>query len=724
MKNLRYVLPFFVLLLTPDFAQAVELGHGLIKQYSYETEHYRIEFSELLMEQADEDGNDLPDIVDIVAESAEYAYGVLIEDLHYPDPMEEGELLLIVLDDTDQYLASGSLGVTSLLSNGDPYVALDPWLSEEYLQVTTGHEIFHTVQFGYGVSFAYTYPGINWAEATATWVEDLQYDSINDYVNYLADFFDYPDYSIFASFVPTGSLFEYGLNIWPRFLSEYYNDNVVKEIWEAYIASEVEYESDLRLYETVRSVVAARGDEFNEVFRQFTLWNLSLEPYEEGNLYPSVLLLEGETGTDYQQLDSNYAPALYGSNYIYFENTGSDSSFYFHIQKPENIRFAVTLVPYDEQGANLLRSTSQTIGPDEVMEEALELSDLSGVEGVVAVISPLDAEASQLNGVTDFDEGHLYNFWAEFGAPNAQVEVETTHTDEDAGTKEGEISSSDKGELNTLVLSVISYDEDSVSLDWNRLVRDSVFSYEVHYGTEDDDLEFTQVIPHAYTTSATISGLEAGETYYFELETYNENGVAIVDASSIIAVTPEAWIFSDVSYLHSRYAEIHALVEGGVFQGYADGSFKPEVTINRAELLKILIEGRGYTPGAHYNNCFSDVGTAWYAKYVCYAKEEGWVNGYADGSFKPGEPVNKVEALKMLFNVYEAGLQEGTVTEELPYEDLNSHAWYSIYVSEASELGILEEEPGTVFEATEGRSRSEMAVELYRYLVVMDLIRE
>ena len=132
----------------------------------------------------------------------------------------------------------------------------------------------------------------------------------------------------------------------------------------------------------------------------------------------------------------------------------------------------------------------------------------------------------------------------------------------------------------------------------------------------------------------------------------------------------------------------------------------------------------GETPSTDNKNCFTDVSTEWYARYVCYAKTQGWVSGYSDGGFRPGQTVSKVEALKMLFEVYGVDLEEGDTVSDLPYTDLSNGVWYSVYVKRATELGILAEEPGTAFEAGDGRTRGEMALELYRYLVVSDLMHE
>ncbi len=42
----------------------------------------------------------------------------------------------------------------------------------------------------------------------------------------------------------------------------------------------------------------------------------------------------------------------------------------------------------------------------------------------------------------------------------------------------------------------------------------------------------------------------------------------------------------------------------------------------------------------------------WFARYVCYAKEKGIIEGYPDGYFRPAQNVNTVEALKMGIESY------------------------------------------------------------------------
>ena len=70
-------------------------------------------------------------------------------------------------------------------------------------------------------------------------------------------------------------------------------------------------------------------------------------------------------------------------------------------------------------------------------------------------------------------------------------------------------------------------------------------------------------------------------------------------------------IFTDVDFSTPNSEAISYLKNNNVVSGYPDGSFKPENPLNRAELIKILVEGTGYDPDAsEYKNCFLEVSAA------------------------------------------------------------------------------------------------------------------
>lgn len=123
-----------------------------------------------------------------------------------------------------------------------------------------------------------------------------------------------------------------------------------------------------------------------------------------------------------------------------------------------------------------------------------------------------------------------------------------------------------------------------------------------------------------------------------------------VDEAPFLDVASDSW--------YAPY--VAKMKELGVIEGYSDGTFKPDQTVNRAEAMKILLKIKGKDDSellASYNP-FSDVNNdSWYAKYVLYAYEEGYVSGYRDeagnltGKFGPENTITRGEMAKIVSNV-------------------------------------------------------------------------
>ncbi len=175
---------------------------------------------------------------------------------------------------------------------------------------------------------------------------------------------------------------------------------------------------------------------------------------------------------------------------------------------------------------------------------------------------------------------------------------------------------------------------------------------------------------------------------------------------------------SDISHNKNQTA-IQYLYDNGVISGYPDGTFKPNNTLNRAELLKILAGGKNVKPTLDqgYKNCFPDVKEEWFAPYVCYAKEKGWVGGYPDGTFKPAKTVNKVEAIKMLVN------SQGYITpasiDTQSFSDVDNNHWYAPYITAAKEKGLLEES-GNIYGVNDEMKRAAISENIYRAMIIAE----
>ena len=137
------------------------------------------------------------------------------------------------------------------------------------------------------------------------------------------------------------------------------------------------------------------------------------------------------------------------------------------------------------------------------------------------------------------------------------------------------------------------------------------------------------------------------ETDHFFYEDFLDS-VKITPPTSNPNPTPS--LFADVSDTHP-YAEAIAWAKStGVIGGYPDGTFQPDRTVNRAEFLKIILEDLGSDIPESAPLNFSDVDSAaWYAPYISLGKRAGIVEGYPDGTFRPEQTVNTAEALKMAY---------------------------------------------------------------------------
>jgi hypothetical protein len=150
----------------------------------------------------------------------------------------------------------------------------------------------------------------------------------------------------------------------------------------------------------------------------------------------------------------------------------------------------------------------------------------------------------------------------------------------------------------------------------------------------------------------------------------------------LVPVAAHAAPFSDMERSWYGYQEnVSYLVGKGSINGYPDGLFHPQETVNRAEFLKLVFRSRGTTEPVS-GDCFADVHQSdWFAPFVCAAKRRNIVSGYTVGSrilFKPAQPIVFAEAIKMVVLAYGAEVQAAT-----------GEQWYAPYVQELDRQGIL-----------------------------------
>ncbi len=180
--------------------------------------------------------------------------------------------------------------------------------------------------------------------------------------------------------------------------------------------------------------------------------------------------------------------------------------------------------------------------------------------------------------------------------------------------------------------------------------------------------------------------------------------------------------FPDVLNGTDSAVAIEYLAEMGTLGGYADGTFQPTKTVNRAELMKILVAGQGIEPsaGSYTPACFSDIPAGeWYEKYVCYAYDQGWVAGYADGTFKPAQTVNRAEASKMILNGMGWGALLESPVGSMPFTDVSASDWFAPYAYQIAVHGI--DDLSSAFEPGADMTREETAQFMFRIIALQEM---
>ena len=93
-----------------------------------------------------------------------------------------------------------------------------------------------------------------------------------------------------------------------------------------------------------------------------------------------------------------------------------------------------------------------------------------------------------------------------------------------------------------------------------------------------------------------------------------------------------------------RYAYTHDIMEG-----MSATKFSPNISLTRAQAVQVLYNLEGQ-PTVSGNAAFPDQVEEWYKPAIAWAEQTGVVDGYEDGTFRPGQPVTRQEFAQMLYN--------------------------------------------------------------------------
>jgi len=157
---------------------------------------------------------------------------------------------------------------------------------------------------------------------------------------------------------------------------------------------------------------------------------------------------------------------------------------------------------------------------------------------------------------------------------------------------------------------------------------------------------------------------------------------------------------------HWAEANIKQAIIDGIVTGYADGTFKPNRMVTRAEfavmLMKALkLEGNGN------DLTFKDTVNigSWAQKAVAQAVEAGIIKGKEDGTFRPNAAITRSEMAAMVARTLNLTLETNAATSF--GDDKDIPAWAKDAVAALKEMGIIDGKGRNKFDPQGRTSRAE-----------------
>lgn len=168
--------------------------------------------------------------------------------------------------------------------------------------------------------------------------------------------------------------------------------------------------------------------------------------------------------------------------------------------------------------------------------------------------------------------------------------------------------------------------------------------------------------------------------------------------------------FPDVKPNNSHYEAITSLAQQGVIQGFPDGDFKPNVDVTRGQAAKMIVKAFNLSVLDPKDSNFSDVDLHdEYRPYIATLKELGIVKGYDDGTFGIDNSVTRAQMAKMV--ALAIGIE---AKGKHPFKDTYNDAETDRYITALYEHDITIGTSPTTFSPSNKITRAQLATFLYR----------
>jgi subtilisin-like proprotein convertase family protein len=301
----------------------------------------------------DNDSSGIPDYVEWVGSYCDYSWHVEIDSLGYLAPPIGAGTYKIGFANMGYYgYTEPTIGKLTRIVLHNNFIGFPSNTDPEGKQkgaakVTIAHEFKHATQIMYN---NWNEPG--WfLEMDATWMEDIAYNQVNDYYNYLPS----------SQIVDPGRSFDRGSGyedcIWMHYLSQKFGVGINRQIWERR-----EISSEL-IYTNFNNILAQYSYTFIKGYKEFFIWNYGcganasplIKSYKEAGNYPTPTICSTSSIPD---SSSGCGSTELSANYFYYSDINSTKFVKFDYSGTAGVDQSLDLMILYKNNTVEIRDTS------------------------------------------------------------------------------------------------------------------------------------------------------------------------------------------------------------------------------------------------------------------------------------------------------------------------------------------------------------------------------
>jgi len=249
-------------------------------------------------------------------------------------------------------------------------------------------------------------------------------------------------------------------------------------------------------------------------------------------------------------------------------------------------------------------------------------------------------------------------------------------------------------------------------------------SYDV-YVSEDGGAPYLYRSAVSPTDSAVVFTGRCGHDYAFYTRARDHVGNLESAPGAPDSTTTAGPGFTDIDEDFWAWDEVYWLAYHGISQGYPDGSYGPSIPVTRDQMAvyiaRALAGGEENVPDPGCSAPpFTDVACDhWARKHIAYCVNEGVVQGYPEGDYKPTQTVTRDQmavyvARSIATPRGEAGLADYVPPDPRNFPDVASDFWAWKHVEYCVEQGVVNGYEDGLYHPEWVVTRDQMAVYVAR----------